>query len=160
MRPQSGACRTLAARREALMRIKAGFRARRQRTPSAVPIDAPMDLLRLTPVVLAALLLGAHFYRAGALWLAALAVAALALLFVRRPWAARALQAGLVAGAIEWVRTLATFAAERVSSGQPYARMALILGAVALVTALAALVFETRAMRSRYRLRQRRRAAV
>jgi hypothetical protein len=115
--------------------------------------------LRLAPVVLAALLLGAHFYRAGSLVLAALAIASLALLFVRRPWAARALQAGLVAGAIEWARTLATFAAERVSFGQPYARMALILGAVALVTALAALVFETRTLRSRYGLRQRSRAA-
>ncbi len=119
-----------------------------------------MLFLRIAPVVLASLLLGAHFYRAGAHWLAALAVGALALLFVRRPWAARALQAGLVAGAIEWMRTLATFAAERVSSGQPYARMALILGAVALVTALAALVFETRAMRSRHGLRQRSRAAA
>ena len=117
-----------------------------------------MLLLHLAPVVLAALLLGAHFYRAGALGLAALAVAALGLLFVRRPWAARTLQAGLVAGAIEWVRTLATFAAERVSFGQPYARMALILGVVALATALAALVFETRPMRSRYGLRQRSRA--
>jgi hypothetical protein len=38
--------------------------------------------------------------------------------------------------------------------------MALILGAVALVTALAALVFETRAVRSRYGLRQRRRATA
>jgi len=119
-----------------------------------------MLLLRLAPVVLAALLLGAHFYRAGALWLAALAVAALALLFMRRPWAARALQAGLVAGAIEWVRTLATLAAERVSFGQPYARMALILGAVALVTALAALVFEMREVRSRYGLQQRSREAA
>jgi len=119
-----------------------------------------MLLLCLAPVVLAALLLGAHFYRAGALGLAALAVAALALLFVRRPWAARALQAGLVAGAIEWVRMLATIAAERVSFGQPYARMALLLGAVALVTALVALVFETRAVRSRYGLRQRRQATA
>jgi hypothetical protein len=117
-----------------------------------------MPILRIAPVVLAGLLLGAHFYRAGALWLAALAVAALVLLLVRRPWAARALQAGLVAGAIEWVRALATFAAERVSFGQPYARMALILGTVAVVTALAALVFETPAMRSRYGLRPRRRA--
>jgi hypothetical protein len=119
-----------------------------------------MLFLRIAPVALAALLLGAHFYRAGALGLAALAVAALGLLFVRQSWAARTLQAGLVAGAIEWMRTLATFAAERVSFGQPYARMALILGAVALVTALAALVFETRAMRSRYGLRQRSRATA
>jgi len=120
----------------------------------ALVIPLPM-LVHLVPVVLAALLLAAHFYRAGDVALAALTLAALVLLSVRRPWAARALQAGLAIGAMEWLRTLAAFAAMRMASGQPYARLALILGAVALVTALAALAFETRAMRARYRLRQR-----
>jgi hypothetical protein len=119
-----------------------------------------MLLVRLTPVLLAALLLAAHFYRAGALGFAAVAVASLALLRVRRPWAARAMQAGLAVGAAEWLRTLASFAALRMSLGQPYARMALILGTVALVTLLASLAFETRAMRARYGLRQRDRAAA
>jgi len=119
-----------------------------------------MPALLLVPAALAALLLAAHFYRAGALWGVALAVALVALLPVRRPWAARTVQAGLVLGALEWVRTLATFAAVRVSTGQPYVRMALILGAVALVTALAALAFESRTLRARYGLPSRRRAAV
>jgi hypothetical protein len=42
----------------------------------------------------------------------------------------------------------------------PVVLAVLILGAVALVTALAALVFEMRAMRSHYGLRQRHRAAA
>jgi hypothetical protein len=119
-----------------------------------------MPALLLAPAALAALLLAAHFYRADALWGVALAAAMVALLYVRKPWSARVVQAGLVLGALEWVRTLATFAAVRVSMGQPYARMALILGAVALVTALAALAFESKPLRARYRLPSGRRGAA
>jgi hypothetical protein len=119
-----------------------------------------MPVLRLAPVALAALLLAAHFYRAGALALAALAVASLALPVVRKPWAARAMQAALVLGAVEWLRTLAAFAAVRIALGQPFLRMALILGAVALVTALAALAFESRTLRARYGLAPRDRTAA
>ena len=114
-----------------------------------------MPALLLAPAALAALLLAAHFYRAGALWGVALAAALVALLPVRRPWAARVAQAGLVLGALEWIRTLAAFAAVRVTMGQPYVRMALILGAVALVTALAAAAFESPTLRARYGLRPR-----
>ena len=109
-------------------------------------------LLYLAPSLLAALLLAAHFYRAGALWGVALAAVLVVLLFVRRPWSARTVQAGLVLGAVEWLRTLAAFAAVRVSLGQPYLRLALILGAVAAFTLLAAWVFQHRALRSRFRL--------
>lgn len=117
-------------------------------------------ILYLVPAALAALLLAAHFYRAGALWGVALAAALVALLFVRKPWSARAVQAGLVLGTLEWLRTLAAFAAVRLSFGQPWLRMALILGAVALVTALAALAFESKSLRARYRLPSRRRRAA
>jgi hypothetical protein len=114
-----------------------------------------MPALLLAPAALAALLLAAHFYRADALWGVALAAVLVALLLVRRPWAARVAQAGLVLGALEWVRTLAAFAAVRVAMGQPYVRMALILGAVALATAFAAAAFESATLRARYGLRPR-----
>ena len=51
---------------------------------------------------LAALLLAAHFYRAGGLVLAALSVGALVLLAVPRAWAARLVQFALIAGALEF----------------------------------------------------------
>jgi hypothetical protein len=101
---------------------------------------------------LAAILLAAHFYRAGQLVLAALSLGALALLAVPRPWAARALQAALMAGALEWLRTLALFASARMAMGQPYLRLALILVAVAAFTAVSAVVFQQSALRRRYRL--------
>jgi hypothetical protein len=110
----------------------------------------PIALLVLPS--LAAILLAAHFYRAGQLVLAALSVGALVLLAVPRPWAARALQVALVAGALEWLRTLALFASTRMAMGQPYLRLALILVAVAAFTAVSAVVFQQSALRRRYRL--------
>jgi len=118
-----------------------------------------MPALLLAPAAIASLLLAAHFYRAGALWGVVLAAAVVALPLVRKPWAARAAQVGLALGAVEWMRTLAMFAAVRISLGQPFLRMALILAAVALVTALAALAFESRTLRVRYGLAPRDRPA-
>jgi hypothetical protein len=109
-----------------------------------------MNALRLLPVLLALAVLAAHFYR-GQWWVAFGAVVALApLLLVRAPWAARVLQAALLAGAVEWLRTAAALVAVRQSLGQPYTRLALILGAVALATASCALLFQWRPVRERF----------
>jgi len=111
-----------------------------------------MNAAILLAPALALMVLAAHFYRAGA-WVAlAIVVALLPLLFVRASWAARTLQASLILGALEWIRTAAQLVALRESMGQPWTRLAIILGAVALVTALCALVFETRRLRARFGL--------
>ena len=95
-------------------------------------------------------LLGAHFMRAGA-WPLVLACALLVLLMAwPRRWAARTVQVALVLGAFEWLWTLALLAQQRIAFGQPWLRMGLILGGVALFTAAAALVFQRRALRSRF----------
>ncbi|HRH88515.1 MAG TPA: hypothetical protein PLO41_16840, partial [Rubrivivax sp.] len=110
----------------------------------------PVNALKLLAPVLALAVLAAHFYRAG-LWLAVGGVAALAaLLFVRSPWAARTLQVALVAGAVEWIRSAAELVALRESMGQPWTRLALILGGVALATAACALLFQWRPVRERF----------
>jgi hypothetical protein len=106
-------------------------------------------LLLLLPA-LASVLLAAHFYRAGELALAAASLALIALLAVPRRGAARAVQIALAA--LEWLRTLAVFAAARMSAGQPYLRLAVILLAVAAVTALSALVFRQARLRVRYNI--------
>ena len=109
-----------------------------------------MTALLLTPVVLSVLVLGAHFLRGGHTAIVLLILLTLPLLAVRRPWVRRVVQGVLVLGALEWVRTLVSLVQLRMALGQPYARMAVILGAVALVTLLSALVFETRRLRARY----------
>jgi hypothetical protein len=108
--------------------------------------------LRLVPAALALLVLGAHFLRAGNFALVAVALAVVALLFARRPWAARAVQGALVLGALEWLRTLQLLALERRAAGAPYLRMTLILAGVALATALSLLTFRSRAVKEHFRL--------
>ena len=112
--------------------------------PRARP-ETALNAVRLLPVVLVLAILAAHFYRAGAMGSASgVTVALLPLLFARASWAARVLQAALVLGALEWLRTAAALIAVRQSMGQPYTRLAIILGAVALATALCALLFQWR----------------
>lgn len=113
---------------------------------------ASMAYVRLVLPVLACLLLAAHFFRADLLLLAAASALMPLLLAVPRPWAARAMQLVLVLGALEWLRTLAAFSAERIAMGQPYLRLMAILLAVALFTAASALVFRNARLRQRYRL--------
>lgn len=109
-----------------------------------------MNALRLTPVVLSFLLLAAHFYRSGFLITAILCVVVLFLLFLKKSWVPRLFQFLLILGALEWLRSLYFLAAMRIAWEQPWTRMAIILGAVALFTALSALVFSSRKMRARY----------
>ena len=109
-----------------------------------------MNAVRLIPVFLSSLLLAAHFSRADNFFLILISLIAPLILLVKKTWAARAMQTVLVLGALEWVRTLVAIARERQALGEPWLRMAVILGAVALVTALSALVFQTQALRTRY----------
>lgn len=109
-----------------------------------------MNFFRLLPVMLSLLLLGAHFYRAGWPLLTGAAVLLLFLLLLRRAWVPRLLQAVLVLGALEWLRTLYGLAAMRIAFGEPWTRLALILGGVALFTAVSGLVFRSRKLRAYY----------
>ena len=112
-----------------------------------------MNGLRLFPVIFSFLLLAAHFYRSGQVILAGLCIALLALLFLKESWVARFFQIALLAAAAEWLRTLYVFAQMRIEYDQPWSRLALILGMVALLTALSALVFRAKSLRERYRLK-------
>lgn len=101
-------------------------------------------MLRLAPVLVSALLIAAHFLRVGAMGTVAVCLAFPALLLVRRPWAPRVVQAVLLLASLEWVRTLLAHLAQRQQAGQPWLRMAVILGAVAAFTALSALAVRGR----------------
>jgi hypothetical protein len=111
-----------------------------------------MTLLLHLPAALSLLLLGAHFLRDDAMALVAACLALCGLLLVARPWAARVLQAALVLGALEWLRTLTVIALQRQHAGAPWLRMAMILGAVAALALVAAWLFQTPRLRRRYGL--------
>jgi hypothetical protein len=110
-----------------------------------------MLALQMAPVVLALLVLAAHFYRHGQLAFVALALALIGLLAVPRRWASRVVQTGLLLGAAEWARTLLVLARVRLEHGMPATRMILILAAVALLTGASALLLRTRRARARFR---------
>lgn len=109
-----------------------------------------MNALRLLPVIFSFILLGAHFYRAGLVPLTFLSVAILFLLFLRKTWVPRVFQLLLLLGACEWLRTLYAFAAMRIAWGEPWTRLALILGGVALFTALSGLIFQSHKLKAFY----------
>ena len=109
-----------------------------------------MNFLKLIPVILSFLLLAAHFFRAGLVPLTVACVAVLFLLVLRRDWVPRLFQVLLVLGAIEWLRTLYLLAAMRIAWEEPWLRLAVILGGVALFTALSGLVFVNRKLAAYY----------
>jgi glucose-6-phosphate-specific signal transduction histidine kinase len=102
-----------------------------------------VTFLHLLPALLSLLVLGAHFLRAGNLLLLGVALGLMAILLVRRWWAARAVQVALLLGMAEWARTLVELAGARARAGEPYARLVAILAGVALATGLSALALRT-----------------
>lgn len=109
-----------------------------------------MTRLMLTPVVLSFVLLAAHLLRGGSVTLALLSLLLPGLLLVRRRWSRRMLQLLLVAAGAEWLRTGVALATRRMELGEPWLRMAVILGLVALVTAGSALLLQSERMQQRY----------
>ncbi len=104
--------------------------------------------LRLIPVFLSAVLMAAHFSRAGTTVLMLLSLALPLVLLVRQPWAAHLVQLALLIAGLEWLRTLWQIAGRRMEAGQPWIRMAVILGVVTLITWGSALVFRSPAMKA------------
>ncbi|MDY0062446.1 MAG: 4Fe-4S binding protein [Myxococcota bacterium] len=109
-----------------------------------------MPLTRLIPLLLLFGLLGAHFFRAGEPGLLTVCLLTPLLLLVRRRWAARLVQAALLAGGAVWADTLGVLIRVRVATGQPWLRLAVILGGVALLTAAGALLLQGAPLRRRY----------
>jgi hypothetical protein len=109
-----------------------------------------MRVLLFIPVVLSIIVLGAHFLRGGSMLVVLGVLTLLALLPFRRPWVARVVQLVLILGALEWVRTLVMLTMRRSARGEPFLRMAVILGAVAAVTLGSGLLLESEAFRRFY----------
>jgi hypothetical protein len=107
--------------------------------------------LRISLFVLAALLLGAHFLRAGDPATVALCLATPLLFLWRTRWSLILLQLMAYAAAATWIGVAVRLVGLRQSSGQPWTLAAVILGGAALFTLLAGLLLNSRPMRERYR---------
>jgi len=111
-----------------------------------------MNLLRLIPVILSFGLLAAHFSRADLFPLVIVSIAIPLLLLIRKAWAARSIQLLLLLGAFEWIRAMFGYIEVRKSIGDDWGRLAIILIAVALLTACSGLVFRGKSLKKRYHL--------
>jgi hypothetical protein len=109
-----------------------------------------MNVLRLVPVILSAVLLAAHFSRANQTGLAIVCLLFPFLLLIKRRWVAIVFQVLLLLAAMEWIQTTLRIVHIRQSNGEAWTRLVIILGSVALFTALAALVFETKKLKQRF----------
>ncbi len=106
--------------------------------------------LRISLFVVAAVLLGAHFLRAGNLVLVALCLAAPLLFLWRKRWSLILLQLLAYGAAATWIAVAIQLVQLRRQSGQPWTAAAVILGSVALFTLLAGLLLNSRSVRERY----------
>lgn len=111
-----------------------------------------MNIVRLLPVIVSLLILSAHFSRGDLFVLSILCLLLPLILFIRRAWVARLIQIVLIIGSIEWIRSIFVYVNERQVSGEPYVRLVIILGIVALFTGLSALVFNNHSLKKRYKL--------
>lgn len=109
-----------------------------------------MIFLRLLPVILSFLILGAHFSRDNMTLLMVISLAFPFLLFVKKTWVPKLFQVALVLGALEWLRSLYFYIQAYEENGQSWTKLLMIIGGVALFTALSALVFNSKSLREKY----------
>lgn len=121
-------------------------------SPVTAPAPESPDLtyaavMHLVWVLVASLLMAAHFLRFMVLHLSLLTVLLPFLLFFRRGWAVRVEQVWLSIGTLMWVGSARHVILDRQAHGQPFLRVALILGAVTLFSAGAVTVLEVGPLR-------------
>jgi hypothetical protein len=104
----------------------------------------------LIPTLLSCLVLAAHFFRGGHVYLMLAAFAAPLLLLPRRRATTRLVQAMLVVGALEWIRTALAIRAVRIDEERDWHRMAVILASVAAFTLMSAALYELPPLRRYY----------
>jgi len=107
-------------------------------------------LLRIVLFSIAALLLGAHFVRAGNMPMVGLCLLAPLLFLLKRRWSIYFLQFLAYAGAGIWVSVAMTIVELRLKFGQPWVSAAVILGAASLFTLLAGVSLNSLVIRQRY----------
>lgn len=96
--------------------------------------------LRKLPALLSLVLLAAHFLRRQELILVAVNLGLVPLLFTKKRWLIQTIRVYLGLGSVLWGNTLLMIIMERKVRGMPFAGAATILGSVAIVTLVSALL--------------------
>jgi hypothetical protein len=106
--------------------------------------------LRYVPVILAAILMAAHFLRSFSLVPMAICLLAPFLLLIRKRWSLITLQVLTIPAALIWLTTLYGIIQERVFEGRSWTASAVILGVVALFTLFAGWLLNAPRIKERY----------
>jgi len=106
--------------------------------------------VRVIPLILASLLLAAHFLRDGNLVLTLMCVLMPLLLLIKKRWSWLVVQLFAYAGAAIWIYTTVALVQQRIFWGIPWVRLVMILGGVALFTAWAGLLLNSSRIREMY----------
>jgi len=107
-------------------------------------------VFRVILLILAYLLLGAHFLRGGHLWLVIISLLMPSLLLIKKRWSLILVQIGLYLGAWIWVRTAIIIIHDRILMSAPWGKVVIIIGPVALFTLLAGLLLNSPRVKERY----------
>ena len=107
-------------------------------------------ILQTVLIAFSALLLAAHFLRWGDLPLMAVSLLFPLLLLIHKRWALLTVQVLTFTGAAVWANSAYQFLEVRVLMGEPWGRLAVILGAVILLTCTAALSLGSKSVRRKY----------
>ncbi len=109
-------------------------------------------IFQLMPVIISALLIGAHFLRSRNHVFVIICLALPFVLLIRKRISVRIVQFGLLLAGIEWVRTIFILASARADMGLPWTRLTIILGIVACFTVASAFVFSAKTLKQIYGL--------
>ena len=93
--------------------------------------------LRYLPIILAAILLAAHFLRSYNILPMMLCLLAPFLLLIRKRWSLLTLQLSTIPAALIWLYTLYEIIQQRIFEGRSWTASAIILGVVAAFTVFA-----------------------
>ena len=107
--------------------------------------------LRVSLYVIAALLMGAHYFRASHWLLLSLCLASPLLFFYKSRWSLIVLQGAAYLASATWLATALELLQFRQQVDRPWALGFTILASVALFTLLAGALLNARCMRERYR---------
>ena len=106
--------------------------------------------IRLIPLIIAFLLLGAHFLRSGYMILAGVSILAPFLLLIKKRWILLLVQWLAYSGVIAWIQTTFSLVQQRIMAGVPWVRMLLILSGVTVFTLYAGYLLSSDIVKRRY----------
>ena len=105
---------------------------------------------RVIPLILASLIISAHFFRHLNYPLMIVSFLAPFMLFIKRRWSLITVQVFTILGGGVWLITIAEIAKVRILVVEPWGKMAVILGVVALFTIFAGQLLNSSKVKEKY----------